>query len=106
MRAKDAKPLPATLPPIFLSTIPPTPRQRLVAFGIVLSCFVALGAVLPFAHTLLPVTQNFTPVIDALLTGMLGIISFILVGQFLRLRTWSMLTLAAGFLFKLSMVGI
>jgi PAS domain S-box-containing protein len=104
MRSRSLDVTPLKLPPVFISTIPPTTRQSLVGLLIALLMLAVFGVSLLFAHVQFPVIPNFTPTVDALLGGMLAITTFILVGQFLRLRTWSMLSVCAGFMFKTLMV--
>ena len=96
-------PLPLAMPsraPIFLSTIAATVTQKSAALAIVIAMFASFAALVPYARVDGPVVPAFPPVGDALLCVMFFIIGFIIIGQFLRLRSWSLLTLASGFLFQ------
>ena len=87
-------------PPVFLSTLPATPLQKNVALVLVMVMIAAFTAIVPYASVDGPRIPAFPPVGDALLCVMFFIIGFIIIGQFLRLRTWSLLILASGFLFQ------
>ena len=94
---------PVKPPPVFLSTIEPALVQRFIAIIIVMLLFGGMAMLIPFGDRPLPVIPNFTPTIDAMLCGTLAIIAFILIGQFLRLRSWSLLVLVSGFAYKINL---
>ena len=98
-----AKPPAPSQPPIFLSTIAATPMQKTVATAIVIAMTAAFAMIVPFSGIDGPQVPAVPPVGDALLFVMYFVIGFILMGQFLRLRSWSLLTLAAGFFFQCAM---
>jgi PAS domain S-box-containing protein len=91
-------------PPIFLSTTMPTASQKHVALAMVIAMGAAFVAIVPFASVDGPRIPAVPPLGDALLFVMYFVIGFILLGQFMRLRSWSLLTLATGFFFQCPMV--
>lgn len=85
--------------PIFLSNIVASVGQKVTAWVIVAIMLVMFGALVPFAQVPGPIYSPFPPVGDAVLGVMYFVIGFLIVGQFLRLHTWSLLCIASGFFF-------
>lgn len=97
---KSVPQLKSIQPPIFLSTIAPTQQQKTKAVMIILVLIACFIMVIPFAGIDGPNIPAFPPLDDALLCVMYFVTGFIILGQFQRLRTWSMLILGTGFMFE------
>ncbi len=84
---------------VFLSLLPPSDRQRLLAIAVVLASFIAFAAIAPFATMQLAAIPAFIPLYQAALALNELITAVLLFGQASILRSRAILALAAGYLF-------
>jgi signal transduction histidine kinase len=87
-----------TAPPL-LSTAPTRRADRFVALAIVILSMLGFGALLPYAATPWPRLTAFTLSDDTGLALIYIITGMLLIGQFIQLRTPSMLVLACAYVF-------
>jgi signal transduction histidine kinase len=85
--------------PFLLADLPPTRRQFLLAFGIVLVLLALFGVTAPFAKTQLPRIDSFIPTVQGVSVVTDLITSSLLFAQFSIVRRGQLLVLASGFLF-------
>lgn len=84
---------------VFLSLLPPSDRQRLLAIAVVLASFAAFAAIAPFATRQLAAIPAFIPLYQAALALNELITAVLPFGQASILRSRAILALAAGYLF-------
>jgi hypothetical protein len=82
-----------------LATARATPRQRRIAFAIAVASLLIFIAVAPFVRTPLPKMPAFIPAYQTALFFIDLITAMLLIDQFLRVRSTSLLVLAAAYLF-------
>ena len=83
-----------------VATLPPTPRQRRLAFAVVVVTLAAYAAVLPFSGTPLPRIDNFVPTVMAIVFVTDLVTAVLLFGQFSATGSRALLMLAGGYLFS------
>ena len=88
---------------IFLSTLPPTPRQGRLAVAVIVASVVIFIFVAPFAKVLLTPVAAFIPIYQSALIINDVITAVLLFGQFSFLRSRGLLLLASGYLFSACM---
>jgi diguanylate cyclase (GGDEF)-like protein len=86
-----------------LSTIAAGPRQRRLAFAVVLVSIILFFAAAPFAKLQLRPMWAFIPIYETTLFLVDSITSILLFSQFAILRSRALLVLASGYLFTASM---
>jgi signal transduction histidine kinase/CheY-like chemotaxis protein len=91
-----AKPNPAGQ--AFLGTAPAGPWDQRLAMGVATLSFVGFIAIAPFARTVLPPLPQFVPVYESALWVCDLATALLLLGQFYRSRSPSLLVLSAGYL--------
>ena len=97
--AAASDPPPGAPERVFLSLLPPTDRQRLLALAVVVASCVGFAAIAPFAKIQLAHIQAFIPLYQSALAINELITAVLLFGQASILRSRAILTLAAGYLF-------
>lgn len=91
--------------PIVLSMLPTTKRQRRIALGVGLACFVGLVAAAPFARVPLVPIPGFIPCYESILVINDLITAVLLFGQFRIARSRALLVLGCGYLFTALMAA-
>jgi len=86
-------------PKIWPTTLPPTSRERRLAFGVVAGLFVAFGVAAPVAATPLPRFDGFIPSVAAVIFVTALATSVLLFVHFSIIRSRALLVLASGYLF-------
>jgi signal transduction histidine kinase len=86
--------------PLLLANLPPSDRQRRLAFAIVAIFVVAFAITVPFAHTPLPRLDAWIPVFTAALVINDFITAALLLSQFSIAHQRALLVLAIGYLFS------
>jgi PAS domain S-box-containing protein len=84
---------------IFLSTLPPTARDRKIASGVVAASAIFFAVALPFARVPLPPVPAFVASYQSALVICDLITTILLLSQFALLRSRALLVLASGYLF-------
>lgn len=84
---------------LFLSCMPSTPRDRRIAFAVVLASALIFAAAAPFAKQPLGQIWSFIPIYESALCISDLITAAILFGQFQLLHSRALLFVAAGYLF-------
>ena len=84
----------------FLSTAPATKAERIAAFAIIGIAVLAFVVTVPFARTPLARVPAFIPAYQSILFICDLITAVLLLGQLVRLRSRSLMALAAGYLFS------
>jgi Membrane-associated sensor, integral membrane domain len=87
----------------FLSTEIADRRQKRVVLLIVVISVAAFLAGLPFLGMRLPETPAFIPAFESAASIIDVVTAALLFGQFMQLRSWSLLVLAAGYVFDAAM---
>ncbi len=87
-------------PPLLLATLPPSDRQRRMAFAIVASFVVAFLITVPFAYMPLPRLDAWIPAFTSAVVITDLITSALLFSQFSIARQRALLVLATGYLFS------
>ena len=87
-----------------LSTATPTFGERVVAIAVVATSFLAFVLTVPYVRVPLARIPAFIPAYQSALFLVDLITAVLLLGQFSRLRSRSMLLLAAGYLFDAAMI--
>ena len=90
---------------MFMSTLPPGPRERRLAVGAIGISVAIFLALVPFAERQLPQIWAFIPLYQSALIVNDLVTAGLLVGQFAILRSTSLLVLAFGYLFTGFMGG-
>jgi hypothetical protein len=90
--------------PYLISTAVPTPKQYLLAIGLILVLLAALGATAPFARTPLIGTEPIVPAYAAAILLIELTTSALLLGVFSVERSRAALVLAAGYAFSGALV--
>jgi signal transduction histidine kinase len=85
---------------VLLSTLPPSPGQKRLAFAIVLVLLAAFCATLPFATVPLGYIREFIPAYAAAMFVISSITSALLFVQFSIVRSRALLAVSAGYLFS------
>lgn len=85
--------------PVFLSTIPAGPRQRRLAYGVVMLSVAVFMAAAPFAKVQLERVWAFIPAYESALVICDLITASLLFGQFHSFHVRSLYVLACGYLF-------
>jgi two-component system sensor histidine kinase/response regulator len=85
---------------VFLSTVPPSRRERQFAWAVALISFAIFLTIVPFAKVQLREEWAFIPSYQAALMVSDLFTAALIVAQFLFLRSRSLLVLAAGYLFS------
>jgi signal transduction histidine kinase len=80
--------------------MPPTLRNRRLAFVVILLTFTAFGAVIPFANTPMPRIDSFIPTILAITFVTDLVTAVLLFSQFSATGSRAVLVLASGYLFS------
>jgi PAS domain S-box-containing protein len=88
----------------FISTVPAPRKNRRFTTAALVIAVLAFATTLPFLHTPLPQVPAFIPAIQTALAIIDFVTMVMLLGQFLRQRTWALLTLASGYLFTALLV--
>jgi signal transduction histidine kinase len=88
-----------------VATLPPTLRQRQLAFLVVVVTLAVFGAVAPFASLTLPRFDGFVPAMAAIIFVADLVTSVLLFGQFSATGSRALLVLASGYLFT-SLIAI
>ena len=88
-----------------VATLPPTLRQRQLAFVVVVVTLAAFGAVAPFASIPLPRIDSFIPTMMAIIFVTDLVTAVLLFGQFSATGSRALLVLASGYLFS-SLIAI
>ena len=83
-----------------VATLPPTLRQRQLAFAVVVVTLAAYGAVVPFAGMPLPRIDSFIPTVMAITFVTDLVTAVLLFGQFSATGSRALLMLASGYLFS------
>jgi hypothetical protein len=86
-------------PKFLLSTLPPTPGQRWLAFAVAAILFLIFGVTTPFAATQLPRVDAFIPLLQGIFLVNDLITAVLLFSQFSIRRSYALLILASGYLF-------
>ncbi|MGA7786896.1 MAG: MASE4 domain-containing protein [Xanthobacteraceae bacterium] len=81
-----------------IATIPPTPRQRKLAVGVVAVLLVGFAVVAPFAATRLPRLDSFVPTVEAIVLVADLATSALLFSQYANVQLRGLLILADGYL--------
>jgi PAS domain S-box-containing protein len=84
---------------VSLATMPPGPRQRRVAWAVVIVSALAFVAAVPFVRLPLAKIPAFIPSYESALAINDLITAVLLFGAFVRLRSRALLALASGYLF-------
>lgn len=84
---------------VFLSTVPAGPRERRLAYGVVIVSVIIFLAAAPFARTPLPQVWAFIPAYESALVICDLITASLLFGQFHSFHSRSLFVLAGGYLF-------
>jgi two-component system sensor histidine kinase/response regulator len=90
---------------VFLSTLPPSERDRRLARSMVVAAWVIFLAIAPFARTRLPEVWAFIPSYQSAMVVLDLITAALMLSQFGILRAPSLLVLAGGYLFTALMAG-
>jgi Membrane-associated sensor, integral membrane domain len=85
---------------VLLSTLPPSPGQKRLAFAIVLVLLAAFCATLPFAPVPIGYIREFIPAYAAAMFVISTITSALLFVQFSIVRSRALLAISAGYLFS------
>ncbi|WP_311196604.1 GGDEF domain-containing protein [Rugamonas fusca] len=85
--------------PVFLSTVPAGPRQRRMAYGVVILSVLIFMAAAPFAKVQLQRVWAFIPAYESALVICDLITASLLFGQFHSFQVRSLYVLACGYLF-------
>jgi signal transduction histidine kinase len=85
---------------VWLTELPPSPRQNWLSVAVVAVALVAFGAVVPFSGKPLAQLNAFFPSLDAIVFVSDLITSVLLFAQFSISRSRSLLALANGYLFS------
>jgi PAS domain S-box-containing protein len=93
-------------PPISLAYLPPTPSQSRIALAGTAALIVGLGALAPFAATMLPKVDAFMPAIDAIICLTDLITAGLLLAQFSITRSRAIRALACGYVFSAMIVVV
>ena len=88
-----------------VATLPPTRRQRQLAFVVVVVTLAAFGAVAPFSGIPLPRFDSFIPTMMAIVFVTDLVTAVLLFGQFSTTGSRALLVLASGYLFS-SLIAI
>ncbi len=88
----------------FLLTEVAGPRQKRTILIILSISLIAFVLGLPFLRVQLPEVTAFVPAYEGALWIIDVVIAVLLFGQFMELRSWSLLILAAGYVFDAAMV--
>ena len=88
-----------------VATLPPTLRQRQLAFVVIVVTLAAFGAVAPFASLRLPRFDSFIPAMAAIIFVTDLVTAVLLFGQFSTTGSRALLVLASGYLFT-SLIAI
>jgi signal transduction histidine kinase len=83
-----------------IATLPPTRRQRQLAFLVVIVTLAAFGAIIPFADTPMQRFDSFIPTMIAIVFVTDLVTAVLLFGQFSTVGTRALLVLASGYLFS------
>ncbi len=88
----------------FLLTEVAGPRQKRIILIILSISLIGFVSGLPFVRVQLPEVTAFIPAYEGALWIIDVVIAVLLFGQFMELRSWSLLILAAGYIFDAAMV--
>ena len=88
----------------FLLTEVAGPRQKRIILIILSISLIGFVLGLPFLRVQLPEVTAFVPAYEGALWIIDVVIAVLLFGQFMELRSWSLLILAAGYVFDAAMV--
>ena len=88
-----------------VAKLPPTLRQRQLAFVVIVVTLAAFGAVAPFASLRLPRFDSFIPAMAAIIFVADLVTAVLLFGQFSTTGSRALLVLASGYLFT-SLIAI
>ena len=88
----------------FLLTAVAGPRQKRIIIIILSLSLIGFVCGLPFVRLQLPEVTAFIPAYGGALWTIDVVIAVLLFGQFMELRSWSLLILAAGYVFDAAMV--